>query len=97
MARLPAPKTWEQYRDGVLAWLQDQWGPERKCPYCNNPGWSIGPVVYASRTPRWPDQGLGPDVAFPYAQVHCTKCGHTVHVHALWIFEPQEPADDPSS
>jgi len=90
MALRPAPKTWDEYRSGVLGWLNEQWGPERRCAYCANPGWDIGPVVFLRKQPLWPDMGGGPNLVFPQAQVICTKCGHTVLINVLYIFEPQQ-------
>lgn len=89
MARLPAPKTWDEYRSGVLEWLNTQWGPHRQCPYCGNDGWNIGAVLVLKKPGHWPDKGAGPNVIFPQAPVTCTKCGHTVFIDALTIFMPQ--------
>jgi hypothetical protein len=91
MSRRPAPKTWEELESGVLDWLDKQWGQARKCPYCNNPRWSVAPVVSLSKMPGWPDKGGGPFGVFPVVQVKCTQCGQVVLLNALWIFEPQKP------
>jgi ribosomal protein S27AE len=88
---IPAPKTWEELRSGASDWLSEQWGPEwhkRKCPYCDNEAWILGDVLALQRALRWPTQSQG-DV-IPMLQVLCTRCGHSVLLNALSVFQPQQ-------
>ena len=95
--RLPAPKTWDEFQAGVAKWLNEQWGRERPCPYCGNPEWDIGPAKREPSAPGWPNEEDDPRGRFsPVVPVICTKCGHVVSVHALWIFERQEDSSNDS-
>ncbi|HEX6455393.1 MAG TPA: hypothetical protein VF009_02615 [Solirubrobacterales bacterium] len=85
----PAPTTWEEYLDGVLHWLHENWGPETHCPYCGNPQWRIGQVRAIAGANNWPAE-TDESGFFPVVPVSCTQCGHIVSIQALWIFEPQE-------
>ena len=56
-------------------WLEEKWGANRHCPYCNNPGWEVGiPVQY--RRSRVGQVSAAPMV--PLYPVTCTNCGNTV-------------------
>jgi hypothetical protein len=88
--RLPAPKTWDEYVAGVIAWLETHWGAKKPCPYCGNPFWQIGQVRAIRAAENWPDKTQEPSGFFPVVPVSCTKCGHIVSIQALWVFEPQD-------
>jgi ribosomal protein S27AE len=88
---LPAPKTWEELRSGAHAWLSQQWGPDwskRKCPYCENGALVLGDVLALQPAPKWPTQSHR--AVYPMLQLVCTKCGHSVLLNALSIFQPQQ-------
>jgi hypothetical protein len=91
MDRLPAPKTLDEYRDGVISWLIEKWGEETHCPYCGNPTWEVGPVVASPKVPSWPSPAEDAGGFFPMVPIACSNCGHAVHIRALDIFEPQNP------
>jgi hypothetical protein len=89
--RLPAPKTWDEYFEGVKRWLDDRWGEESPvCQSCKDPGrtWIVGEALGLFTSPGWPPFEQ-PGVT-PMVPVSCYNCGHTVFVRALLIFRPQE-------
>ena len=87
---LPAPTTWDEYLEGVIAWLSENWGPEKRCPYCGSPEWQIGPVREVHGADNWPTPD-GEEPGFvPLVPVTSLQCGHVVLINALWIFESQE-------
>lgn len=95
--RLPAPKTWDEYTTGVVAWLDYHW-KDHNCPYCHNQIWRVGRVAALASAPSWPTEGNFGFVGMsPAVQVICVQCGHTVLVNALWIFEPQNRLSPPEA
>lgn len=54
----------------AIAWLSDQWGIHKPCPYCGNAEWTVGLPV------RW----AGPEPIFP---VTCDTCGNTALINAI--------------
>jgi hypothetical protein len=88
-ARKPAPRSWPELQAGVVEWLITNWGQDHPCPYCPSTDWLVGPVIALPEMPGWPNPEKRPLGAFPMVQVVCSRCGHTVLINALWIFEPQ--------
>lgn len=85
--RRPLPADWDELRAGVDAWLKDNWGTDKQCPYCGNPDWEIGEVVALSSAPAdWPIAARSRRGAYLGLPVTCTRCGHMVLLNALWIF-----------
>jgi hypothetical protein len=88
---IPAPKTWQELRSGAISWLSEQWGPDwqkRKCLYCDNEAWVLGDVLALQTATGWPTQSQR--TVCPMLQVVCTKCGHSVLLNALSVFQPQQ-------
>jgi len=86
----PAPTTWDEYLQGVMRWLVENWGAKKACPYCGSTEWQIGAVRRFPPAANWPvenDHELGFIPAIP---VTSYRCGQIVFINALWIFEPQE-------
>jgi hypothetical protein len=91
--RLPAPKTWDELRIGVMAWLELRWtdkeGSPRYCPTCSDDGWLLGQIISVPSDRRWPlppGQGHG---SYPFLQLGCQSCGDVRLLDALLIFEAQ--------
>lgn len=66
----------ETLLDEGIAWLNEKWGEDPKCPYCSNETWEIsGPFSIP----------IGEVEAFlsPVFQVMCSNCGQTVLVNAV--------------
>lgn len=54
----------------AIAWLSEQWGNHKPCPYCGNAEWTVGV----------PTKWAGPEPIFP---VTCDRCGNTVLINAV--------------
>jgi hypothetical protein len=68
----------ERYVDQVIEgiqWLNRQWGPHRRCPYCDHSGWAVGVPVEILTEPLLPDNVASKLV--PVFPVTCTTCGQT--------------------
>jgi hypothetical protein len=93
--RLPRPATWKELLAGMVVWLGEHWEGEdkerRPCGNCGASDWEYGPVVSFEADPRWP-AGEG-DGSYPYFQIGCRKCGNTIFVNALSVFESQAEAE----
>lgn len=54
----------------AIAWLSEQWGTHKPCPYCGNAEWTVGlPIKWA-----------GPAPVFT---VTCNQCANTVLINAV--------------
>jgi hypothetical protein len=97
--RLPRPATWKELLAGMVVWLGEHWTDEkqerRDCVNCGENDWEFGPVVSFDADARWPPPEGGKHGSFPYFQVGCRKCGNTMFINALSVFEPQ--ASDPDT
>jgi DNA-directed RNA polymerase subunit RPC12/RpoP len=90
---LPAPKSWEEYWAGAIAWITLRWQRDGnyECGQCGSNDIELGQVVGLVSDSRWPSApGVGHG-SFPYIQVECPQCGHMRLLDALKVFEPQQP------
>lgn len=81
MPQLPGPDWTPEQADKIQAWLNEKWGPTRKCAQCDASMWSvIQPVTLTLAT----DAGKARfDLGFPCIAVACGNCGNLVLVHAI--------------
>lgn len=88
--RLPAPKTWDEYFEGVTSWLDERWDEGPECPQCQHPehNWGVSSAAALFSAPGWPTSGGRAGVA-PMVPLTCANCGYTVFYSALVIFQPQ--------
>jgi len=72
--------TQEQVK-GIIGWLESHWGPDKKCPYCDNTKWLVSDKLFELSQLR----GQFPTeiVRMPVATVTCTNCGNTVLVNTV--------------
>jgi hypothetical protein len=71
--------------EAAVIWLEKQWGPQRRCPYCESNNWSVGTPFEVSL-----ESG---EALSPHFPVMCDNCGNTVFVNAIvagLLPEPEE-------
>lgn len=66
----------ERLWDAAIAWLEEKWGTQRQCPYCDANDWTVG-------TPLDDILDEGDGKVSPYFTVTCDNCGNTVNVNAV--------------
>jgi len=59
----------------AVRWLERQWKPHRRCPYCEAASWSVG-------TPSAISLESG-EALSPHFPVMCDNCGNTVFINAI--------------
>ena len=77
--------------DAAIAWLEEKWGLDRRCPYCDVLDWGVNSPLDDY---LWEE---GPISA--HFEVTCANCGHTVFVNAfksgLLPSDPEEIFESP--
>ena len=63
----------EENAKKALKWVEERWGPDRKCPICGENNWTVGEVLGLK---PYPEDPFRPSV-FPVVPVTCTNCGNT--------------------
>jgi hypothetical protein len=66
----------------LIAWLEEKWQGEKKCPVCQHTNWTLNSLIY-KLIPF--DQGVfiagGP--VYPVVPVICNNCGNVMFFNAL--------------
>lgn len=75
------------YIDLAVHWLEEKWGPDRNCPYCDTAAWSVSRPFNLLLESR--------ETLAPHFSVLCTNCGHTVLVNAVLAGLFGDPAEEP--
>lgn len=60
--------------DQVITHLQEKWGEEKACPYCDANDWQVGKLI-------WFDAADGSE--YPAVPVLCANCANTTFVNPL--------------
>lgn len=69
----------------VQEWLDQYWGPPRKCAVCQNDAWILMDRIWELREFR-----TGPN-ALPVIALMCNVCGHTVFFNAIAVRAVKRP------
>ena len=64
----------------LIAFLEEKWGPARKCPMCGAAHWQIADRLYM--VGEYVKHVLSPYSVVPVVPVTCTNCGNTLFVNA---------------
>lgn len=61
--------------DSAIAWLEQKWGADNPCPYCDNEEWTVSLPFKLLLESRVSLQ--------PHFSAVCTNCGNTVLINAV--------------
>jgi hypothetical protein len=89
----PVPSSWDEFKEGVNAWLEVTWGPDWQCPYCGNRFWAVLDPILLEAATAWPGQDGPNQGAYPAAPVVCARCWQVTPVLLGQIFERRGPEE----
>ncbi|NLX22827.1 MAG: hypothetical protein GXY55_14340 [Phycisphaerae bacterium] len=65
-----------------LAWLNEHWKGDHKCPICQNDTWQINSTVFELRSFESGNLVAGAPI-YPVVCVTCDTCGHSLFFNAI--------------
>jgi len=77
----------------ILAWLNENWKNERRCPICQSNKWNInldpGVVLVAK------NKSIQFGENYPFVVINCTKCGYSFLMNevVMGLVQPIQPQD----
>ena len=71
--------------DKVIDFINDRWGKDFKCPYCNTEEFTITNSVYQLPAFNNIDTKITErdNTVFPVIPITCKNCGYTIFINAI--------------